>query len=144
MIYPVFKTGFWKVDTPVAFSFLGQPLHEKSELSDKRLYSPTVSPHNLQDFSDPTKLLEKQNVDLDQLIQYTLDIVHYATKYNLPTDIKLVQNPNGTPDIAVFDFTSLKKSASASKMMERKGKRLLMALVGDSLLQVCTTIVFSN
>ena len=96
----------------------------------------------MQDFSDPTKLLEKQNVDLDQLIQYTLDTVHYATKYNLPTDIKLVQNPNGTPDIAVFDFTSLKKSASASKMMERKGKRLLMALVGDSLLQVCTPMSF--
>lgn len=90
----------------------------------------------MQDFADPVKLLQKQNVDLDKLVELTMDTVHYATKYKLPSTIRLVQNPNGTPDIAMFDFTSIKKAASASRMIERKGKRLLLALVGDSLLQV--------
>ncbi len=65
-----------------------------------------------------------------------MDTVHYATKYKLPSTLQLAKNPNGTPDIAVFDFTSLKKSTNASRIIERQGKRLLLTLVGDSLLQV--------
>eukprot|EP00794_Sanderia_malayensis_P015645 gene15645-17224_t len=88
-----------------------------------------------QDFSDPSKLLDKQNIDDEKLLNLTLDTVHYATNYQLPPHLKLASNPNGSPDIAVFDFTSLKKASNACRMMERKGKRLLITLVGDSLLQ---------
>ena len=69
--------------------------------------------------------------------------MHYATDYKLPSNLKLKTNENGTPDIAVFDFTSLKKSANASRIMERKGKRLLLALVGDSLLEVSNYHLFA-
>ena len=36
----------------------------------------------------------------------------------------------------MFDFTSLFHAVNASRIVERNGKRLLMALVGDSLLEV--------
>ena len=36
----------------------------------------------------------------------------------------------------MFDFTSLFQAENASRFLERKGKRLLMALIGDSLLEV--------
>jgi hypothetical protein len=38
--------------------------------------------------------------------------------------------------VAMFDFTSLFQAENASRFLERKGKRLLMALIGDSLLEV--------
>ena len=53
------------------------------------------------------------------------------------TDIEFVKNDRGKSDIAVFDFTSLKKSEHAARIVERKGHRLLLALVGDSLIEVC-------
>jgi hypothetical protein len=36
----------------------------------------------------------------------------------------------------MFDFTSLFHAVNASRIVERNGKRILMALVGDSLLEV--------
>jgi hypothetical protein len=36
----------------------------------------------------------------------------------------------------MFDFTSLFHAVNASRIVERNGKQLLMALVGDSLLEV--------
>lgn len=38
----------------------------------------------------------------------------------------------------MFDFTSLFHAVNASRIVERHGKRLFMALVGDSLLEVKT------
>jgi hypothetical protein len=38
----------------------------------------------------------------------------------------------------MFDFTSLFHAVNASRIVERNGKQLLMALVGDSLLEVNT------
>jgi hypothetical protein len=38
--------------------------------------------------------------------------------------------------VAMFDFTSLFQAENSSRFLERKGKRLLMALIGDSLLEV--------
>jgi hypothetical protein len=36
----------------------------------------------------------------------------------------------------MFDFTSLFQAENSSRFLERKGKRLLLALIGDSLLEV--------
>lgn len=36
----------------------------------------------------------------------------------------------------MFDFTSLFHAVNASRIVERNGKQILMALVGDSLLEV--------
>ncbi len=44
----------------------------------------------------------------------------------------------------MFDFTSLFQAENASRFLERKGKRLLMALIGDSLLEVSLNFLFIN
>ena len=41
----------------------------------------------------------------------------------------------GNPDVACFDFTNLYSARNASRVMVRKGHQLLMAIVGDSLLE---------
>ena len=48
----------------------------------------------------------------------------------------LTELSNGEPDIALFDFTSLKKAENASRIIERRKKKLVLALVGDSLIEV--------
>jgi len=45
-------------------------------------------------------------------------------------------NHYGQPDVAMFDFTSMYAAENASRVLERHGHRLLMILVGDSLLEV--------
>ena len=39
-------------------------------------------------------------------------------------------------DVAMFDFTSMYHSENACRVMERQGHKLLIGLVGDSLLEV--------
>jgi len=89
-----------------------------------------------QDFSDPMKLLSSGNIDRDRLLEFARSAVHYATDHQLPEDLEFKQLSNGQPDIALFDFTSIKKASNASRIIERKKKKLLMTLVGDSLLEV--------
>lgn len=63
------------------------------------------------------------------------DVVKYATKGTLKNlELKIVGN--NQPDIAAFDFTSIKKAEHAARIIERKGSKLLVGLVGDSLLEV--------
>lgn len=45
-------------------------------------------------------------------------------------------NHYGQPDVAMFDFTSMYAAENASRILERRGHKLLMILVGDSLLEV--------
>jgi len=44
----------------------------------------------------------------------------------------------------MFDFTSLFHAVNASRIVERNGKQILMALVGDSLLEVNNQIRRKN
>ena len=46
------------------------------------------------------------------------------------------KNHRGENDVALFDFTSLFASENAARIIERKGKRILLCLAGDSLLEV--------
>ena len=45
-------------------------------------------------------------------------------------------NHYGHPDVAMFDFTSMYAAENACRAIERKGHKLLLSLVGDSLLEV--------
>ena len=75
------------------------------------------------------------NIDQSKLLEYVTDVVKYATEGTLKNlELKLLSN--NQPDIAAFDFTSIKKAEHASRIIERKGSKLLVALVGDSLLEV--------
>ena len=68
------------------------------------------------------------------------DVVKYATEGTLKNlELKVLRN--NQPDIAAFDFTSIKKAEHAARIIERKGSKLLVALVGDSLLEVWVWLI---
>jgi hypothetical protein len=79
-------------------------------------------------------------VNHERLIEYALDAVKFGTEGML-TDVEFVKNDRGKSDIDVFDFTSLKKAEHAARIVERKGHRLLLGLVGDSLIEVSDCFV---
>lgn len=55
-------------------------------------------------------------------------------------DMEFAVNHYGNADVTMFDFTSMYAAENASKVIERNGFRLLMILVGDSLLEVSVFI----
>ena len=66
---------------------------------------------------------------------YSKEAAYFSTNGHLCVD-EFVINDKGIEDVALFDFTSLFAAENAARIVERKGKRLLMCLVGDSLLEV--------
>ncbi|XP_052397315.1 F-actin-monooxygenase mical1 [Carassius gibelio] len=87
-----------------------------------------------QDFIDVDQLLAPSNVDQEALQAYAYDAADFSTDHMLP-DLEFATNHAGRPDVAVFDFTCMHRAENASLVKERKGKRLLIALVGDSLVE---------
>ncbi|XP_016426981.1 protein-methionine sulfoxide oxidase mical1-like [Sinocyclocheilus rhinocerous] len=87
-----------------------------------------------QDFSDVNQLLAPANVNHEALQKYAYDAADFSTDHMLP-DLEFAKNHAGHPDVAMFDFTCMHRAENASLVKERKGKRLLIALVGDSLVE---------
>ena len=50
--------------------------------------------------------------------------------------LEFEKNHRGEDDVALFDFTSLFAAENAARIIERQGKKLLMCLAGDSLIEV--------
>lgn len=73
-------------------------------------------------------------------MEYAREAANFSTNYQMP-DLEFAVNHYGQPDVAMFDFTSMYQAENASKVVERNGFRLLMILVGDSLLEVSATFV---
>ena len=88
----------------------------------------------IQDNTDPGELVRASNINRKKLYDYTRNAVFYAT--TLPKDIEFKKLSNGEHDIALFDFTSLKNASNASKIIERRKRKVVLALVGDSLIEV--------
>ncbi|CAF1619938.1 unnamed protein product, partial [Didymodactylos carnosus] len=86
------------------------------------------------DYPDAVRLLARENVDFKALCNFACEAAQFATKSTAST-FEFAENHYGLPDVQMFDFTSLFHSVNASRIVERKGKRLFMALVGDSLLE---------
>ncbi|KAM9855107.1 F-actin-monooxygenase mical1 [Aulostomus maculatus] len=87
-----------------------------------------------QDYSDAEDLLAPANVDREALCRYAHDAAHFSTGGKLP-DLQFAQNHARQPDVAMFDFTCMHRAENASLVRERRGKKLLMALVGDCLVE---------
>ncbi|XP_041655713.1 F-actin-monooxygenase mical1 [Cheilinus undulatus] len=87
-----------------------------------------------QDFSDADELLAPANVDFEALCRYAHDAAVFSTGGKLP-DLEFAKNPSGQPDVAMFDFTCMHRAENASLVRERRGKKLLMGLVGDCLVE---------
>ncbi|XP_046391004.1 F-actin-monooxygenase MICAL3 isoform X2 [Ischnura elegans] len=86
----------------------------------------------LQDYANTAKLLSPENVDREALLSYAREAANFATEGKLP-HLEPAINHHNQPDVAMFDFTSLYAAENASRVVERRGHRLLMLLVGDSL-----------
>ncbi|XP_029362118.1 F-actin-monooxygenase mical1 [Echeneis naucrates] len=87
-----------------------------------------------QDYSNADELLAPVNVDREALHSYAHDAAHFSTGGKLP-DLQFARSQSGQPDVAMFDFTCMHRAENASFVKERRGKKLLMALVGDCLVE---------
>ncbi|XP_073477655.1 F-actin-monooxygenase MICAL3 isoform X17 [Aquarana catesbeiana] len=88
----------------------------------------------LQDYADTEMLLSRANVDQEALLNYATEAARFSTNQQLPT-LDFAINHYGQPDVAMFDFTCMYASENAALVRERNSHRLLVALVGDSLLE---------
>ncbi|XP_064833923.1 F-actin-monooxygenase MICAL2 isoform X3 [Oncorhynchus masou masou] len=88
----------------------------------------------IHDYIDTEMLLCSENVNQEALLGYAREAADFGTNYQLPT-LDFAINACGQPDVAMFDFTSMYASENAALVRERFGHQLLVALVGDSLLE---------
>ncbi|KAG9338128.1 hypothetical protein JZ751_027099, partial [Albula glossodonta] len=88
----------------------------------------------IHDYIDTEMLLSSENVNQEALLSYAREAADFGTNYQLPS-LDFAINHYGQPDVAMFDFTSMYASENAALVRERFGHRLLVALVGDSLLE---------
>ncbi|XP_056243946.1 protein-methionine sulfoxide oxidase mical3a isoform X5 [Seriola aureovittata] len=88
----------------------------------------------LHDYADTELLLSRANVDQAALLSYAREAADFSTSHQLPT-LDFAINHYGQPDVAMFDFTCMYASENAAMVRQRNGHKLLVALVGDSLLE---------
>ncbi|KAJ0056225.1 hypothetical protein NL108_004512, partial [Boleophthalmus pectinirostris] len=88
----------------------------------------------INDYIDTDMLLSSENVNQEALLCYAREAADFGTNYQLPT-LDFALNHCNQPDVAMFDFTSMYASENAALVRERFGHQLLVALVGDSLLE---------
>ncbi|XP_051919564.1 F-actin-monooxygenase MICAL2 isoform X3 [Hippocampus zosterae] len=88
----------------------------------------------INDYMETQRLLSSDNVNQEALLSYAREAADFGTNYQLPT-LDFAMNHCGQPDVAMFDFTSMHASENAALVRERFGHQLLVALVGDSLLE---------
>uniref|UniRef100_A0A8C2AJY2 F-actin monooxygenase n=1 Tax=Cyprinus carpio TaxID=7962 RepID=A0A8C2AJY2_CYPCA len=88
----------------------------------------------LHDYADTEMLLSRANVDQKALLSYAREAADFSTNHQLPK-LDFAINHYGQPDVAMFDFTCMYASENAALVRQRNGHKLLVALVGDSLLE---------
>ncbi|XP_039222076.1 F-actin-monooxygenase MICAL3 isoform X18 [Crotalus tigris] len=88
----------------------------------------------LHDYADTELLLSRENVDQGALLSYAREAADFSTNQQLPS-LDFAINHYGQPDVAMFDFTCMYASENAAMVRELNGHQLLVALVGDSLLE---------
>uniref|UniRef100_A0A803SXI5 Microtubule associated monooxygenase, calponin and LIM domain containing 3 n=1 Tax=Anolis carolinensis TaxID=28377 RepID=A0A803SXI5_ANOCA len=88
----------------------------------------------LHDYADTELLLSRENVDQEALLSYAREAADFSTNQQLPS-LDFAINHYGQPDVAMFDFTCMYASENAAMVREVNGHQLLVALVGDSLLE---------
>ncbi|XP_040893605.1 protein-methionine sulfoxide oxidase mical2b isoform X2 [Toxotes jaculatrix] len=88
----------------------------------------------INDYIETERLLSTDNVNQEALLSYAREAADFATNYQLPS-LDYAINHYGQPDVAMFDFTCMYASENAALIREKHGHQLLVALVGDSLLE---------
>ena len=81
-------------------------------------------------------LLDKDNQNMDALKEFVLKAAVHSTEGNpVKKSARLECSLDSLVDVSIFNFSELYRSAQASRVIERRGHRLLIGLVGDSLMQ---------
>lgn len=80
-------------------------------------------------------LLANTNIDHQALERYAVDAATFATKGQLGK-LEFVKTQQRTHDVSIFDFTALSKAKHAARIVERKNKKILLCIAGDSLNEV--------
>ena len=81
-------------------------------------------------------LLDKDNQNMDALKEFVLKAAVHSTERNpVKKSARLECSLDNLVDVSIFNFSELYRSAQASRVIERRGRRLLIGLVGDSLMQ---------
>ncbi|XP_016098652.1 protein-methionine sulfoxide oxidase mical3a isoform X9 [Sinocyclocheilus grahami] len=88
----------------------------------------------LHDYADTEMLLSRANVDQKALLSYAREAADFSTNHQLPK-LDFAINHYGQPDVAMFDFTCMYASENAALVRQRNAHKLLVTLVGDSLLE---------
>ncbi|XP_068170293.1 F-actin-monooxygenase mical2b-like isoform X4 [Antennarius striatus] len=88
----------------------------------------------INDYIETERLLSTDNVNQEELRSYAREAADFGTNYQLPS-LDYAINHYGQPDVAMFDFTSMHASENATLIREKHGHQLVVALVGDSLLE---------
>uniref|UniRef100_A0A3P8YFF6 F-actin monooxygenase n=1 Tax=Esox lucius TaxID=8010 RepID=A0A3P8YFF6_ESOLU len=88
----------------------------------------------IHDYIETEKLLGQDNVNQEALLSYAREAADFGTNYQLPS-LDYAVNHCNQPDVAMFDFTCMYASENAALFREKNGHQLLVALVGDSLLE---------
>ncbi|XP_017343002.1 F-actin-monooxygenase mical1 isoform X1 [Ictalurus punctatus] len=88
----------------------------------------------MQDNANVEQLLAPANVNGEALLNYARDAAEFSTGRKLP-NLEFATNHNAEADVAMFDFTCMHRAEYSSMVMERKGKKLLIGLVGDCLVE---------
>ncbi|XP_026058052.1 F-actin-monooxygenase mical2b isoform X5 [Carassius auratus] len=88
----------------------------------------------INDYIETERLLASSNVNQEALLSYAREAADFGTNYQLPS-LDYAINHYGQPDVAMFDFTCMYASENAALVREKGGHQLLVALVGDSLLE---------
>ena len=79
--------------------------------------------------------MNRENIDREALLLYAKEAATLATENQIP-NLDFALNHKGQEDVAIFDFTSMHQAEHSSMVFERQGKKLLMAIVGDTLIEV--------
>lgn len=74
-------------------------------------------------------------MDQHALQEFARQAANFSTNQQLPS-LDFALNHYGQADVAMFDFTCMYASENAAMIRRRHGRQLLVALVGDSLLEV--------
>ena len=88
-----------------------------------------------QDTSEPRALLARDNLDQEKLLAFGREAADLVTNKQLP-HLEFAKNHYGEDDIAIFDFTAMHRADHSCLARERHGKKLLLSIVGDTLIEV--------
>ncbi|CAI8014577.1 [F-actin]-monooxygenase MICAL2 [Geodia barretti] len=84
------------------------------------------------DLPDTRDLLHPSNINKEELYEYAVDAAGWSTE--LP-QLDFALNHYDEPDVALFDFTSIFQAEYAARALKRRGRDLILCVVGDALLE---------